>query len=246
MRKVLINLDRSTERLETFYRVNKHIKDVERFSAIEGKGLRQPLKQSGLLLEGVDYSDGALGCALSHAEQWRRAVSSGEALTVIEDDAVFCKNFEEEHKRLLKTLPETWDIILWGYNFDTPLSYNFLPGASICTVLLDQVALRKNIVSYPQASVKGKLFKLLRTLGIVCYSISPKGAQKFLEFCFPIRAMETWHPALMDLILNKGVDNPMAALYPKVDAYVCIPPLVVTANDKETSTVQIVEKETTT
>ena len=79
MRKVLINLDRSTERLETFYRVNKHVKDVERFSAVDGKGLRSSLKESGLLLEDADalYTDGALGCALSHAEQWRRVISSG-------------------------------------------------------------------------------------------------------------------------------------------------------------------------
>ena len=98
MQKVLINLDRSTERLETFYRMNSHIKDIERFSAIDGRGIRQTLKEKGLLQEsfGVDYTDGALGNAMSHKALWERAVASGEALTVIEDDAVFCKNFEEE------------------------------------------------------------------------------------------------------------------------------------------------------
>ena len=125
-----MNLNKTTKRLETFYRVNKHVKDVERFSAVDGKGLRSSLKESGMLLEDADalYTDGALGCALSHAEQWRRVISSGGGRTIIEDDAVFCKNFEEEHKRLLKTLPETWDIILWGYNLASSLSYNLLSG----------------------------------------------------------------------------------------------------------------------
>ena len=79
MQKVLINLDRSEDRLEEFYRVNLHIKDIERFSAIDGRGLRQTLKEKGLLQEGfgVDYTDGGLGCAMSHKAQWERAGASG-------------------------------------------------------------------------------------------------------------------------------------------------------------------------
>ena len=78
------------DRLETFLRRNKHIEGIERFSAVDGKGIRQTLKEKGLLQEGfgVDYTDGGLGCAMSHKAQWERAVASGEALTVIEDDAV--------------------------------------------------------------------------------------------------------------------------------------------------------------
>ena len=247
MKKVLINLDRSTERLETFYRVNKHIEGVERFSAIEGKGLRQPLKQSGLLLEygNVDYTDGALGCALSHAEQWRLAISSGGGRTVIEDDAVFCKNFEEEHKRLLNTLPETWDIILWGYNLTSPLSYDLLPIFFSC-MTLDSSSFRENIGLYPNTYISSGFFKLIRVIGTPCYSISPKGAQKFLEFCFPIRLIEMSpsefcfpmrgaemrYPSFSTFVTNVGIDVSMAALYPQVEAYICTPPLVVTSNDK--------------
>ena len=181
MQKVLINLDRSEDRLEEFYRVNRHIKDIERFSAIDGRGLRQTLKEKGLLQEsfGVDYTDGGLGCAMSHKAQWERAVASGEALTVIEDDAVFCKNFEEEHQRLLETLPETWDIVLWGYCADATLFYDLLPGFSSCTANFNQESVRKNIDSWSETSVSGSLFKLLGGWGIPCYSISPRGAESF-------------------------------------------------------------------
>ncbi|MBR2124112.1 MAG: glycosyltransferase family 25 protein [Acetobacter sp.] len=254
MRKVLINLDRSTERLETFYRMNKHIKDVERFSAVDGKGLRSSLKESGLLLEswGVDYSDGALGCALSHRDQWRCAISSGGGRTVIEDDAVFCKNFEEEHQRLLETLPETWDIVLWGYCADATLFYDLLPGFSSCTANFNQESVRKNIDSWSETSVSGSLFKLLGGWGIPCYSISPRGAEKFLDLCFPIRPLplkpKSFRPLRVKTqrwrypVFNDGIDCPMTAFYPELEAYVCIPPLVVTPNDKVISTVQVKKK----
>ncbi|MBR2123670.1 MAG: glycosyltransferase family 25 protein [Acetobacter sp.] len=238
MRKILMNLNSATERLETFYRVNKHIEGVERFSAIEGKGLRSSLKESGLLLSGEAderYTNGALGCALSHAEQWRRAVSSGEALTVIEDDAVFCKNFEEEHKRLLKTLPETWDFILWGYNLDVPLSYQVFPGSAYNVTLFEKTALQQNIDLWSNTCISGRVFKLFRTFGLFCYSVSPHGAKKLLEFCFPIRAMRVNVPGYIDLQPNGGIDIAMSALYPEIESYVCMPPLVVAPENKETS-----------
>ena len=188
MQKVLINLDRSTERLETFYRMNSHIKDIERFPAIDGRGIRQTLKEKGLLLEdwGIDYTDGALGNAMSHKALWERAVASGEALTVIEDDAVFCKNFEEEHQRLLKTLPETWDIVLWGCIFGLGLSYDLWHGFpfEIRGSRFNQENFRKNIGMFPEMCISGNLHKLYRSWGIECYSISPRGAKKFWSFVF--------------------------------------------------------------
>ena len=38
--------------------------------------------------------------------------------------------------------------------------------------------------------------------------------------------------------INDAIDNPMLFLYPKVEAYVCVPPLVVQPFDLKTSTVQ--------
>ena len=248
MQKVLINLDRSTERLETFYRMNSHIKDIERFSAIDGRGIRQTLKEKGLLQEsfGVDYTDGGLGCAMSHKAQWERAVASGEALTVIEDDAVFCKNFEEEHKRLLSTLPETWDIVLWGYIPYLGLFYDLFPGFpySVAYNPLLRESLTRNIEVFSERVMSGNLHKLYGGWGTVCYSISPRGAKKFLKFCFPIRPFPLkpkWRKKLKPFyyqVINNGIDCPMTAFYPKVEAYVCVPPLVLTPNDKEISTTQ--------
>ncbi|MBO6037472.1 MAG: glycosyltransferase family 25 protein, partial [Acetobacter sp.] len=192
--------------------------------------------------------DGALGCALSHAEQWRRVISSGGGRTIIEDDAVFCKNFEEEHKRLLKTLPETWDILLWGYSFYSPIAYDLLPQFSSCITFVNYLNLREDISMYKEASIEGDLFRLVQTFGLFCYSISPKGAKKFLEFCFPIRPIGVLHPDYKHVhsknisipgysrpIDNYSIDIAMAALYPESEAYVCVPPLVFATKDEMTT-----------
>ena len=146
----------------------------------------------------------------------------GGGRTIIEDDAVFCKNFEEEHKRLLKTLPETWDIILWGYNCRKPIVYEQRSDL-YCATEFDQTLLQEKVHLWTERHVTGNLFKVIRVLGLFCYSISPKGAKKFLEFCFPLRAVSG--------VWSEGIDIPMAALYPEMEAYICTPPLVVHDGD---------------
>jgi hypothetical protein len=50
--------------------------------------------------------------------------------------------------------------------------------------------------------------------------------------------METFYPLLNRTLPNRGIDNMMNELYPKINAYVCFPPLVITKNDHALSTVQ--------
>ena len=160
--------------------------------------------------------------------------------------------FEEEHQRLLNTLPETWDIVLWGCCSIAPLFYDLLPGFSSCVASLDIEGVRKNLAMFPEMCITGNLFKLYKAWGMVCYSISPKGAKKCLEFCFPIRPLPLKPKSFRSLrvktqrwrypVFNSGIDCPMTALYPEIEAYVCFPPLVVTPDDKVISTVQVKKK----
>ncbi|WP_241666934.1 hypothetical protein [Muricoccus nepalensis] len=86
--------------------------------------------------------------------------------------------------------------------------------------------------------VTTRLFKLLRGFGTVCYSVSPRGAMRLIEFCLPLRPMETRHPALPHPIPNTGIDNMLAHLWPSMPAYVAVPPLVVNENDWAVSTIR--------
>ena len=104
----------------------------------------------------------------------------------------------------------------------------------------------------PERIISGNLCKLYRGWSTVCYSISPRGAKKFLEFCFPIRRLPVKRKNIKNILskrkealpfcyqikINEGIDCPMVFLYPKVEAYVCVPPLMAHLFDSKTSTIQ--------
>jgi len=240
MRVSFLNLDRSPERLASFLQINAHLTDVHRVAATDGNTYTREDLQSVKAIEGPmpTYTNGALGCALSHLGQWELASKGSETLTLAEDDAIFHQQFEQLAPKVLATLPADWDIIQWGWNFDSVLAYDLLPGIASCVSAFDQDGLRANLAAYPTLPIKPFAYRLQRSLGTVCQSISPAGAAKLLRHCLPIRPMETFYPLINLMLPNAGIDNMMNGLYPMINAYVCVPPLVITTNDHARSTVQ--------
>ena len=89
-----INLDRTPDRCREFLAINKHLSRVSRFAAIDD------LDPNALVLDrtiskGIRqiYSRGNLGLALSHFSLWRKAIETGKAITICEDDAIFDYEF---------------------------------------------------------------------------------------------------------------------------------------------------------
>ena len=138
-----LNLDRSPERLASFLKFNSHLTDVHRIAAVDGNTFSRKDLQAARVLEGemADYTNGALGCALSHLCQWEIASKGQEPLTLGEDDAIFHHQFEQLASRVLASLPADWDIIQWGWNFDSILAFDLLPGVSSCFSAFDQAGL---------------------------------------------------------------------------------------------------------
>lgn len=206
MRVDLINLDRCPERLKMFSETNSHI-DFVRFSAIDAAKL------------GRDATD---GCTLSHLTLWRQAISTGKPLTVCEDDAIFSHFFEDNAEHILATLPPEWDIILWGWNYDTTLHFYMGPSAfpSPCSAQFDEDQLRLLADQFQASVMSPRAFRLTRAYGTVCYTISPAGAEKLLEHCSPLFAP-------VDIMLNE--------VYARMNSFVSFPPLVITKNEHESS-----------
>ncbi|WP_263372961.1 glycosyltransferase family 25 protein [Granulicella aggregans] len=240
MRISLINLERSTERLASFLEINKHLSDVYRVPAVDGSTLdRGKLREGGILADEMPlYTNGALGCALSHLAQWNLAANNDRFVTIAEDDAIFHLQFEPLAEKVIASLPPDWDIIQWGWNFDSILAFDLMPGISNSVAVFDQVKLRENVAAYMQLPVTPVAYRLQRSLGTVCQSISPTGAAKLLRHCLPIRPMEAFYPILNRSLPNTGIDNMMNDLYPQMNAYVSLPPLVITKNEIGASTVQ--------
>jgi hypothetical protein len=71
--------------------------------------------------------------------------------------------------------------------------------------------------------------------GTQAYSVSPSGAKKLISGCLPFRkrAIKFVQPGVS--FWDEGIDGPMNAVYPEMNAYVCVPPLAVQDRNLELS-----------
>lgn len=235
----VISLARSPDRLEAFQRSNAHLNRARIFQGIDGRELvRQDLIRDGVIAADLEYLPGALGCALSHRALWRVAAApGGGVLTVCEDDAVLHRDFEVKAAELIERLPPGWDAIMWTWNFDSSLAYELVPDVSRCLATFHPgVFSEGQIERFQSVDVDARAFRLLRSFGIACYTVSPKGARMLDAACFPLRPFLL--PLSKQLILqNVGIDVAMARCYPQANVWVSIPPLALPRHRKEASTI---------
>lgn len=232
----VINLDRDPERLARFHRLNAHLPEVIRLPAVDGSTLdRRELEANGYILAGLRYSNGSLGCALSHIALWRQAIREQKPITVAEDDAVFAPDFITASGALLGMLPADWDIVLWGWNFDALLWVEIPEGVSACRIEFNQNHLRENIEVFRTRKYGHAPLRLRHAFGNLCYSVSPAGARTLLDNCLPLGDPLVKFPGYGVVIENKTFDSTMNRIYPQLKAYACMPPLAVSENRHETS-----------
>jgi GR25 family glycosyltransferase involved in LPS biosynthesis len=118
----LITLDRTPERWAGFVRRNGHLTAVSRKAAVDGSTVdRADLVANNIISADLAYTNGALGCALSHLLLWGEVIANKAPMTIAEDDAVFCANFEHEAALRIAKLPPNWEVVTWGYTSDTAL-----------------------------------------------------------------------------------------------------------------------------
>jgi glycosyl transferase family 25 len=234
----VINLDRSPERLRNFETVNAHMPGIQRFSAVDGNTIdRMELAQTGLIDPSLSYSNGAIGCALSHLFFWDAAIAENQEITVCEDDSIFHHGFVELASTTIKKLPPDWDLIMWGWNFDSILLME-LPGIAQCLATFNQDELRQNARQFQQLQFVPACYRLFRAFGTVCYTVSPKGARKLRQQAVPIRPFTVPMPMINPQFPNTGIDVVMNRAYPDLNAFVSFPPLVITKNEHAISTVR--------
>jgi len=233
----VISLERSADRRAAFARHNPQL-DYEFFNAVDGAALtRAAVASTGLFAPGLDYTAGAYGVALSHHALWQAAMASGEPLTVAEDDAIFRENFAAARDALLATLLPGWDMVLWGWNFDSILALRVLPGMP-AVMAFDAQAMRAALAGFPYTTARPAAFRLDVAFGLPAYTISPNGAKKLTARCFPLTEFRREQTLLAEPVTNKGIDAALTNHYGTTDTYVCFPPLAATPNDKAASTIQ--------
>jgi glycosyl transferase, family 25 len=223
----VINLKRAVERRQHFAALHAGL-DFTFFDAVDGSTV-PPLP---------GYSPGATGCALSHKALWEECVASGRPITILEDDAVLRNDFSSIRLDAAARIAPAWDIILWGWNFDSVLLTEMLPGVAMLSHF-DQAAARRHLQDFRTGGGGPKwvvtLIKLHRAFGSPCYSLTPAGAAKLLQTCFPIRGQPVFFPGLNRELPEYGIDIAMNRVYAEIGAYVSIPPMALTPNFNEQS-----------
>ena len=235
----IISLAKSTQRRAEFAKNNNHI-DFEFVDGVDGEALSvDDIANCGFFAPDLNYRKGAFGCAMSHLQLWQLAESSGQPVTIAEDDAIFRHDFPDKLKALLGADDQDWDIVLWGWNFNSVLSVSVLPEISPVVMLFDQEALRNSIDKFQRLEETAAYLKLNKCFGTVAYTLSPQGAKKILLKLMPLKNFNVFLPAIKNNTFpNRGIDIALCSIYKSINALVAFPPLVVTKNERSVSTVQ--------
>ncbi|MCG8419595.1 MAG: sulfotransferase [Proteobacteria bacterium] len=116
-RVVVVNLDRRKDRWEEF---SEHIVEVDwpfttpqRFRAVDGTRVAAPRWWRA--------GPGAWGCFQSHVRIIEQALMDGvKSILILEDDAVFPRDFRARAEHFLRRVPGDWDQIYFGGQHITP------------------------------------------------------------------------------------------------------------------------------
>lgn len=231
MRFRVISLTKTPQRLITFRKNNSEFL-FEKFTATDGSKVdRNELLKSQLITESVckRYTDGAIGVAMSHRALWQECVDSKENMTILEDDAYLVTNFNSLVSKY--TANDNWDFIFWGANLDQKIIAELSPGIAAAEINFNQPGVIANMTKLKQQLWQPALFRVHWAVGLMCYSITPYSAKYLLDVIFPLRDY-------FDYRDNFGIDNSIIEELSNMRAYISLPPIALTENDRYTSTVQ--------
>jgi glycosyl transferase, family 25 len=129
---------------------------------------------------------------------------------------------------------------MWGLNFDSMLLVDLLPRVSAAAIHFHRATMRQQLDRFQGLEIEPRAVRLISACGTLCYAVSARAARKLLAGCTPIRPI-----LLQDAVgartrsVDYGVDHAIAELYPRIQAYAAVPPVVVSPNELTSSTVQI-------
>jgi GR25 family glycosyltransferase involved in LPS biosynthesis len=169
----VINMDKDTERMETFKKNWSDIKtvEIERFPAIVGKNIRSSDKVSKYCQKYC--SNGMIGCFASHLAVMELVVNNNlDQCLILEDDSYPVKNFDKRLTNIIQdnSIPKDFDMLLFGHIGETKPSWfsNFMRWLVF-----------NNSREYKV--INDNIIVPFQPLGTYAYLISQKGAKKILQ-----------------------------------------------------------------
>jgi glycosyl transferase, family 25 len=234
----VISLSDARGRRDTF-RTNNPDLDFAFVDAVDGRALPDDaIAASGLFAPGLPYTRGAIGVAMTTHRLWTEIAAGDALVTIAEDDAIFRPDFNDVLTQFLRVQPDRLDFIAWGYNFDSILRGTLFNDRTPVTMQFDAAALTQAVDDFRIDRGPALMMNLLEFYGICAYTISPAGARFLLDRCFPLQPETLFSHGLGRPIANYGIDVAMNKFYGAMRSVAAFPPLAVTMNARETSTIQ--------
>ncbi|HEX3860628.1 MAG TPA: glycosyltransferase family 25 protein [Stellaceae bacterium] len=231
----LINLDRSPERLRKFQKLNAHLTEVIKVSAVDGADItsfdKKALIEDGTITERLQYPSGTLACAISHINLWKKAVSEDRVVTIFEDDTVVSYRFQNVAPTIVSRLPSDWGIIKWGHNFNGCFLWLDLEYSKSKVEFYNRSFSGDSRLQFQAMEFSWSPFKFDHSFGLMAYSISPLGASVMLRHCLPLRPRYISFPGTRVTIYDTGLDCAVNLAFPAMKAFVCMPPLALHDDD---------------
>lgn len=225
----VINLERSKDRREIFDNFNSKYIKYSYYNAVDGKTLVVNKLEPTIFKKGSkNYSNGAIGCALSHLQLWEKCIEMDKPIIIMEDDAIVSRDFNKHINNLMNGLmPKQWDIIQLNYNFDSILSYNNT-NYETCNCVFNKTKMKKeDITNFVNSKINTSIARLNHCFGTSAYIINPTGAKLLKDKCFPLDNRMIKLPFLNN-VMCFTIDCIMNSIYKDILAYVCIIPFVIT------------------
>lgn len=226
----VISLKRSQERRDAFHSYNsQYIPKYTFHDAVDGKTLNINLLDDSLFTKGSkNYSQGAIGCALSHLQLWEKCIELNKPIVIMEDDVIVSSKFNNHLNNVMNNMvPKDWDIVQLSYNFDSVLCYNNTIYEQCNCTFGKKKMTKTDISNFVNSKINTAVAKLHHSFGLAAYIISPKGAKILKERCFPLNNRIVNIPYL-NHIMCFTIDCMMNSVYKDIAAYVCIIPFVIT------------------
>lgn len=234
----VINLRRTPERLEKFLAQNAKCEiDFQHFEAIDGLKVDAATIEDRVVKKGAfGYKPSSIGCAMSHLALWRRCAEQSKVFVVFEDDAVVRHDIKARLVASIGQLAE-WHIVLLGYNTDAALEIAIAPDVFYGGGFSVKHPTARQLADFATSTNAVALHRLSLAMGTCCYALSPSGAQILMQSCFPMDNRVVHYASVGQRFAATTIDAVMATVYPTIAAYASIAPLVMVANDPQTSTI---------
>lgn len=230
----VISLARTPDRLAAFRAANAHTRlQIDLHEGVDGRAAAGLARlDRNLTRRRLKWTDGAIGNAMSHRLLWEACVAVDTPFLVLEDDAILAPGFDAEFADLIDTVPVEWEVIYLGVNSDSTLDIDLGGGLDLVGSFSVSRPLPADIPQYLATGGGCRLFRLNHAFGLAAYLMSPRGARRALQTCFPL---------IDDVIRIRGIANPLAIggldgmlnrAYRSMAAYACLPFLAMSPNDQ--------------